>query len=164
MRLFVLTLVLASGGFALAWSLAASSNGANCRHSHAPICATTATSGKTTTSTPAGSSGICGTYASQAAPATVSHVIWIWMENHSYSEIIGSSSAPYINRLASQCGLATNFFAESHPSLPNYIAATSGSTQGITDDALPSSHPLNVSSIFGQVGPGMRGATKNRCP
>jgi hypothetical protein len=76
------------------------------------------------------------------------------MENHSYSEIIGSANAPYINGLAGQCGLATNYFAISHPSLPNYIALTSGSTQGITDDNPPSSHPLNVSSVFSQLDPG----------
>jgi phosphatidylinositol-3-phosphatase len=72
-------------------------------------------------------------------------------ENHSYSQIIDSSSAPYINQLAAQCGLATNFYAEAHPSLPNYIAMTSGSTQGITDDNGPGSHPLDVPSIFSQL-------------
>jgi phosphatidylinositol-3-phosphatase len=72
-------------------------------------------------------------------------------ENHSYSQIIGSSSAPYINQIASECGLATNFHAETHPSLPNYIAMTSGSTQGITDDNGPGSHPLDVPSIFSQL-------------
>src|SRR6202035_4095598 len=51
------------------------------------------------------------------------HVVWIWMENHSYEEIIGSAEAPYINSLAAQCGLATNYHNVSHPSLPNYIAA-----------------------------------------
>jgi hypothetical protein len=54
------------------------------------------------------------------------HVVWIWMENHSYSKIIGSRQAPYINRLAGACGLATNYHNISHPSLPNYIGATSG--------------------------------------
>jgi hypothetical protein len=76
------------------------------------------------------------------------------MENRSYAEVIGSSSAPYINQLADQCGSATNFHAETHPSLPNYIAMTSGSTQGISDDDGPASHPLNVPSIFSQLGTG----------
>ena len=70
------------------------------------------------------------------------------MENHSYDQIIGSSDAPYINQLAGQHGIATNFFAESHPSLPNYIAMTSGSTQGIADDNPPSDHALDLPSIF----------------
>ena len=46
----------------------------------------------------------CGT--KTGPPATYAHVVWIWMENHSYSQIIGSSSAPYIHSLASGCGLA----------------------------------------------------------
>jgi len=54
------------------------------------------------------------------------------MENHSYSEIIGNTSAPYINSLAQQNGLATNYFAVDHPSLPNYIALTAGDTFGTT--------------------------------
>jgi hypothetical protein len=83
-----------------------------------------------------------------APPAQYDHVVWIVMENHSYDEIIGSSDAPSLNQLAGRHGLATNFFAESHPSLPNYLAMTSGSTQGIADDNPPSDHPLNVPSIF----------------
>jgi phosphatidylinositol-3-phosphatase len=89
-----------------------------------------------------------------AVPTTYDHVVWIVMENHSYAEIVGSSSAPYINEIAGKYGLATNYFAISHPSLPNYIALTSGSTQGIADDDPPLSHPLNVSSIFSQLDPG----------
>jgi hypothetical protein len=73
------------------------------------------------------------------------------MENHAYGQIIGSSAAPYINSLAAGCGLATDYTAVAHPSLPNYIAATSGSTQGVTDDNPPSSHPLGVASIFQQA-------------
>jgi hypothetical protein len=84
------------------------------------------------------------------------HVVWIVMENHSYSQIIGSSSAPYINSLAKTYGNAAEMYGESHPSLPNYIAMTSGGTQGITDDNGPSAHPLSVPSIFSQLGTGAR--------
>jgi phospholipase C len=82
-------------------------------------------------------------------PATYAHVIWIWMENHSFDDVIGN--AKYLTQLAQGCGLATDYTAITHPSLPNYIAATSGDTQGITDDGGPSTHPLNVPSIFGQA-------------
>jgi len=75
------------------------------------------------------------------------------MENRSYSDVIGS---PYIAGLAAACGVATNFHAEAHPSLPNYVAMTSGSTQGIHDDAGPGSHPLTAPSIFSQLGGGWR--------
>jgi phosphatidylinositol-3-phosphatase len=83
-----------------------------------------------------------------APPTSYDHVVWIVMENHSFDGIIGSSDAPYINQLADEHGLATGFYAEGHPSLPNYIAMTSGSTQGIADDNDPSSHPLDVPSLF----------------
>ena len=96
--------------------------------------------------------GPCGT--ALLPPTAYDHVVWIVMENKAYSQIIGSSSAPYINQLAGQCGSATNFTAETHPSLPNYIAMTSGSTQGIFDDFGPSFHRLNVASIFSQLGAG----------
>ena len=78
------------------------------------------------------------------------------MENKAYSQVIGSSAAPYINSLAQKCGLATNYTAVSHPSLPNYIAMTSGSTQGITDDNPPAAHPLTAPSIFSQLGSNWR--------
>jgi phospholipase C len=92
----------------------------------------------------------CGTRT--RPPATYAHVIWIWMENRSYRQIIGSSEAKYVNSLARRCGLAMNYAAVTHPSLPNYIAATSGGTQGITDDGPPPSHPLSVVSLFEQAG------------
>ena len=85
-------------------------------------------------------------------PKTYQHVIWVVMENKDYSQIIGSSDAPYLNSVAAKCGLATNFSAESHPSVPNYIAMTSGSTQGLSGDPYPSDAPLGVASIFSQLG------------
>jgi hypothetical protein len=81
----------------------------------------------------------------------IRHVVWILMENKDYSSVIGGGSAPFINRLAHTFGLSTNYSAISHPSLPNYIALTSGSDQGISDDSGPSSHRLNVPSIFSQL-------------
>jgi hypothetical protein len=117
----------------------------------------------TASATPAAAAaGPCGSAASP--PATYDHVVWVVMENHSYAQIIGSPSAPYINQLASQCGSASNFAAESHPSLPNYIAMTSGSTQGITDDNGPASHPLNVASIFSQLPGGQSRSLEESMP
>jgi phosphatidylinositol-3-phosphatase len=101
----------------------------------------------------------------QAATSTpYSHVVWILMENHGYNQIVGGGAAPYINSLISQYGSATNFFAEGHPSLPNYTAMTSGSTQGITDDNNPSSHPLNVENIFHQLGGGQSQSLEESMP
>ena len=66
-----------------------------------------------------------------------SHVVVVVMENHSYGQIIGSSSAPFVNRLARSGALFTQSYAVAHPSEPNYLALFSGSTQGVSDDSCP---------------------------
>jgi hypothetical protein len=78
------------------------------------------------------------------------------MENRGLDQIVGSPDAPYLSHLGEQCGLAVNYRAVAHPSLLNYIALTSGSTHGITDDNSPASHPLGVANIFGLLGTGWR--------
>src|SRR5437868_1746975 len=60
----------------------------------------------------------------------VSRIVVLVMENHEYNEIIGRAAAPYINTLAGQSAVATNYHAVSHPSLPNYLSLTGGSTFG----------------------------------
>jgi hypothetical protein len=70
-----------------------------------------------------------------ALPASSgSHVVVVVMENAEYGDVIGSADAPYVNGLARRYGLATDSYAITHPSLPNYLALTSGSTQGIESD------------------------------
>jgi phosphatidylinositol-3-phosphatase len=96
--------------------------------------------------------GPCGTLTS--APA-YKHVIWIWFENHSSSDIIGNSQAPYFTSLAGECGVTTNYHNLSHPSLPNYVGATSGlavsSLTPFDGDCNPTgSCTTSSSSIFGQ--------------
>ncbi|HEX7107164.1 MAG TPA: cell wall-binding repeat-containing protein [Acidothermaceae bacterium] len=91
---------------------------------------------------------LCG---SEPTGTRYSHVVWIWMENKPYGSVIGSSSAPYENTLARQCGLASNYYGVAHPSLPNYLAATGGSTFGVTDDNGPSAHPIAAPSLFSQL-------------
>jgi uncharacterized membrane protein len=67
------------------------------------------------------------------------HVVIVMEENHSFSNIIGSSSAPFINSLAQQGALFTQSFAVEHPSQPNYLDLFSGANQGVTDDSCPHS-------------------------
>lgn len=63
------------------------------------------------------------------------HIFFLMMENHATDEIFGNTpDAPFINQLVSQYAIATNYFGVTHPSLPNYLAAISGSFQGIWDD------------------------------
>jgi phosphatidylinositol-3-phosphatase len=60
------------------------------------------------------------------------HVALVVEENSSYSEVIGSSEMPYLNSLAAQYGLATQYFANTHPSIGNYFMLTTG--QIVTND------------------------------
>ena len=98
--------------------------------------------------------GPCGT---TTTPGTYTHVIWIMMENHSYGSIIGNTAqAPYENSLASECGLATNYHNISHPSLPNYVAVTSGlplaSLKPFNSDCNPTKKcSTSATSIFAQT-------------
>ena len=65
------------------------------------------------------------------------HIVVVIEENHSYSQIIDSPHAPYINELAAKGALLTQSFGITHPSQPNYLALFSGSTQNINDNSCP---------------------------
>jgi acid phosphatase len=75
------------------------------------------------------------------------HIVVVMEENHAYSQIIGNTQAPYIKSLARKGALFTNSHAISHPSEPNYMAITSGSTYGLSSDKCPFSTPkANIGS------------------
>jgi len=66
----------------------------------------------------------CGGSTKTAVTITVSgtstipvsgHVFVVMEENHSYSQVIGNSAMPYLNSLASKYGLATQYYANTHP-------------------------------------------------
>jgi acid phosphatase len=71
------------------------------------------------------------------SPPRPDHTVLVIEENHDYSQIIGSASAPYINSLASQGALFTQSAGVTHPSQPNYLHLFSGSAQGVVDDTCP---------------------------
>ena len=73
---------------------------------------------------PAVSASECGGNAQTPAPIT--KILVMVMENTDYGTVIGSPEAPTINDLARACGLATNYHGIQFPSLPNYVAMTSG--------------------------------------
>ena len=93
------------------------------------LLASCVTSPSTSALLPAG-----GTAQPAASLPPFKHIFVIVMENKESSQLIGSSKAPYLNDLAQEYGLATNYYGIRHPSLPNYLALTGGSTFGITSD------------------------------
>lgn len=106
-------------------------------------------------------SGAAASITSSRAPAAcgtrvhakghVKRVIWVWMENHSAGTVLDRKASPYLTSLARACGVTSDAHNITHPSLPNYIAATSGDTQGITNDCDPDECPVRAPSIFGQL-------------
>ena len=66
--------------------------------------------------------------------ASASHVLVIVIENAESAEVLGNRSAPYLNSLARRYAIAGESYAITHPSLPNYLALTSGTTAGISSD------------------------------
>src|ERR1700687_4633695 len=108
-------------------------------------CAPTATS-QTPPSPSRSPSPITASPIASPSPAPApSHVFLIVMENRSYSQAIAS---PYVAQLAAHYGIATDYHGVSHPSLPNYLALTSGTTWGIADDGF---HPLPVGGLGTQL-------------
>jgi hypothetical protein len=82
-----------------------------------------------------------------ASPATpAGPIVVIVMENHSYSQIMGDPCCPYLNAQASAGRIYANYHAVAHPSLPNYLAMSSGSTCGKvgTDAVVPFCRARNL--------------------
>lgn len=63
-----------------------------------------------------------------------SHAFVIVLENRGYDQVIGNPNLPTLNKLARTYGLAANYHAIVHPSLPNYVALISGGTWGSHSD------------------------------
>ena len=122
---FTVLLVLIIGGFA---GYQAGLDGFGYNGSSPTATSATSTTnggGYTTSTTSAGvSTSVDGSPSSTEqllGAGQIKHVIIIVMENEEYGAVIGNPSAPYENQLASQYALAGNYFAVSHPSLPNFI-------------------------------------------
>jgi phosphatidylinositol-3-phosphatase len=81
-------------------------------------------------------------------PPAGGHVFLVMMENTGYDSLMGDPGAPWINAAAASYGLATNAYGVAHPSQPNYIAITSGSTQGVTSDG---NVDLDVQNLVDQL-------------
>jgi len=62
------------------------------------------------------------------------HVFIVVEENANYSDVIGDSSMPYLNDLARQYSLATQYYGNAHPSIGNYFMMTVGDTVTNGDD------------------------------
>jgi phosphatidylinositol-3-phosphatase len=79
--------------------------------------------------------GLLGARSVPARAASEPHVLVVMLENKGYAKTLGNCSAdPYLCSLASSYASFTAWTGVAYPSLPNYLAITSGSTQGCTSD------------------------------
>jgi acid phosphatase len=69
-------------------------------------------------------------------------------ENHAYEQVIGNSAMPYLNGLAQQGALATQYYADIHPSIGNYFALTTGVVQ-TNDNNFPG--PVSADNLVRQI-------------
>ena len=62
------------------------------------------------------------------------HIVLITFENKGFQKTVGNPYMPTFNRYARDYTLLTQFYAETHPSLPNYLAMIGGSTFDVEED------------------------------
>ncbi len=138
LALIVLLLASCSGGSTLNTPLASGQN----------------TPGPNSTSSPRSTSISLGAQPSQSSATAnptpnasssttaskIKTVFIIVMENHNWSDILNSPSAPYINKtLLPQASYAQQYYNPpgNHPSEPNYLWLEAGTSFGITNDDSP---------------------------
>jgi hypothetical protein len=83
--------------------------------------------------------------------APFGHVFLVALENTNYTDVIGSSSMPYLNGLANQYGLATQYYADTHPSIGNYLMWTTGQILTNDDTRNATNFPVSVDNVVREV-------------
>lgn len=89
--------------------------------------------------------------ATSAAPPTFDHVVVVVEENSSFTDVIGSADAPFINSLAASGASLTGMHGITHPSQPNYLHLFSGSNQGQTSNTMPTGVPFTTANLGGAL-------------
>src|SRR2546427_694071 len=100
-----------------------------------------------------------GSVTSTAATLTVSssaqppfgHVFIVVEENTNYAQVIGSASMPYLNGLINQYGLATQYYANTHPSIGNYFMLTTGQILTNNDGEVPQGFPVSADNVVREL-------------
>src|SRR5215471_8769358 len=104
-----------------------------CSGSASPPTNSTGSTGGGTSGGGYGSGGGGGGGTTSSVPAA-DHVFLVLLENHGFLQVVGNPAMPYLNSLATQDALATNYFANTHPSIGNYFMLTVGAIK-TNDDA-----------------------------
>jgi phosphoesterase family protein/Ig-like domain-containing protein/immunoglobulin I-set domain protein len=105
-------------------------------------------------------SNVAGNVTSNAATLTVTspppptglfgHIAVVVEENTNYSSVT-SSSMPYLSGLMTQYGLATQYYANTHPSIGNYEMLTTGQVLTNNDSQTPASFPVSADNVVREL-------------
>jgi len=79
------------------------------------------------------------------------HIIFCWLENKDYEQIIGNTDAPFINSLLKQGTVFSNMHALGHPSYPQYISFFAGTNNGVTSDNCIDSSNWNIANLYTEL-------------
>jgi hypothetical protein len=82
-----------------------------------------------------------------APSARFGHVFIVVEENANFGDVIANPALPYLNGLANQYGLAANYFANAHPSIPNYFELTTGQILTLIDASTPHNFPVSAENV-----------------
>ena len=148
---------LRAGGNCALWDVTMHGERAGRRKLHGELDSkrgTISSNGSFTAPGAVGSITITATAQSASGTATISvqlalpsskHVVLVMEENQEYSTVVGNTADwPNLNELISSGALATNYFADSHPSIGNYFMLTTGQLLTTNDN---STKVFNVDNI-----------------
>ena len=91
------------------------------------------------------------TISAAAAGSKFGHIVIVVEENADYSSVVGNTAMPYLNSLIARYGLATQYYADTHPSIGNYLMLTTGQVLTNDDNQTPASFPVSVDNIVRQL-------------
>jgi hypothetical protein len=102
-----------------------------------------------------------GTAASKAFSTLISdavavspfgHIVIVIEENTNYSTVVDNTGTmPYLNSLIANYGLATQYYANTHPSIGNYEMLVTGQVLTNDDSKTPASFPIAVDNIVREL-------------
>jgi acid phosphatase len=86
------------------------------------------------------------------AVARFGHIVIVMEENANYSTVVvDTGTMPYLNSLIAHYGLATQYYADTHPSIGNYEMLVTGQVLTNDDSETPASFPISVDNIVREL-------------
>ena len=86
-----------------------------------------------------------------ASQGPFGHIVIVLEENTDYLSVVGTTAMPYLNTLISQYGLATQYYATTHPSIGNYMDLTTGQILTNDDSQTPATLPVSVDNVVREL-------------